>query len=178
MPTVWRLTPSVFARALDGEGASLSGGRWNSPGLPVLYTSSHLSLCVLQVFVNIPSRLRDDLTAFEAVRLSIPDDAGVAEIGIGEFEAMLAAVDPQAACRASGDRWIAAGRALVLAAPSVIVPEELNLMLNPAHPRMSDVAIVSSRRFAFDAPLFAAARSCARTAAIFRKRRKVEPHSQ
>jgi len=30
------------------------------------------------------------------------------------------------------------------------VPEESNLMLNPAHPRMRDVAIVSRRRFRFD----------------------------
>ena len=154
MPTAWRLTPSTFARALDGKGASLAGGRWNSRGVPMLYTSSHLSLCVLEVLVNIPPRMRDDLTIFEAVRLTIPDDAGTTEIGIGEFEAMLTAADPHAACRAAGDRWIAEGRDLVLAAPSVIIPEEQNLMLNPAHPHMRNVAIVSTRRFRFDARLF------------------------
>ncbi len=155
MPTAWRLTPSAFAGALDGEGASLAGGRWNSRGVPMLYTSSHLSLCVLEVLVNIPPRMRDDLTVFEAVRLRIPDDAGTTEIGIGQFEAMLSSSDPQAACRKVGDRWIAEGQNFVLAAPSVIVPEEQNLMLNPAHPRMRDVAIVSTRRFDFDARLFA-----------------------
>jgi RES domain-containing protein len=154
MPTAWRLTPSAFARALDGEGASLAGGRWNSRGVPVLYTSSQLSLCALEVLVNIPARLRDDLAAFEAVRLSIPDDAGTTEIGLREFEAMLAAADPQAACRVAGDDWIAKGRDLVLAAPSVIVPEERNLMLNPAHPRMGEVAIISTRPFRFDARLW------------------------
>jgi RES domain-containing protein len=71
---------------------------------------------------------------------------------------MLAAADPHAACRAAGDRWIAEGQNLVLAAPSVVVPEELNLMVNPAHPRMSEVAIISSHRFHFDARLFAASR--------------------
>jgi RES domain-containing protein len=154
MPITWRLTPSAFARALDGEGASLAGGRWNSRGNPMLYTSSHLSLCVLEVLVNIPPRIRNDLTAFEAVRLTIPDDAKTTEIGIGEFEAMLSAADPRAVCRAAGDRWIAEGRNLVLAAPSVIIPEEQNLMLNPAHPHMRDVAIVSTRRFRFDTRLF------------------------
>jgi hypothetical protein len=38
----------------------------------------------------------------------------------------------------------------MLTAPSVIVPEELNVMLNPLHPRMRDVSIVSMRRFRFD----------------------------
>jgi RES domain-containing protein len=158
MTTAWRLTPSAFARALDGEGASLVGGRWNSQGVPVLYTSLQLSLCVLEVLVNIPARLRDDLADFEAVRLSIPDDAGTKEIGIREFEAMLASADPLGACRVVGDDWIAKGRDLILAVPSVVVPEELNLVLNPVHPRMGEVAIVSSRRFRFDARLFAASR--------------------
>lgn len=158
MATVWRLTPSAFARTLDGEGASLTGGRWNSRGVPMLYTSSHLSLCVLEVFVHLPPALRDNMIAFEAVRLGIPDGAGVTHISAGELETMLARPDPLAACRAAGDAWIAAGRDLVLAAPSVVVPEELNLMLNPAHARMSDVAIVSTRRFRLDARLFAVLR--------------------
>jgi RES domain-containing protein len=158
MTTVWRLTPSAFARALDGEGASLAGGRWNSRGVPVLYTSSQLSLCVLEVLVNIPAHLRDDVRTFEAVRLRIPDDAATTEISTSELEVMLSVADPHAACRAAGDRWIANGQNLVLAAPSVIIPEELNLMLNPAHPRIGDVAIISSRPFHFDARLFAASR--------------------
>lgn len=155
MSTVWRLTPSAFARTLDGEGASLTGGRWNSRGVPMFYTSSYLSLSVLEVFVHLPSTLRDNMVAFEAVRLSIPDDAGTTHISAGELEAMLAAPDPLAACRAAGDGWIATARDLVLAAPSVIVPEELNLMLNPAHPRMRDVRIVSIRPFRFDTRLLA-----------------------
>lgn len=155
MTEVWRLTPSDYAQALDGEGSSIAGGRWNSPGMPLLYTSSHLSLCVLEVLVNIPPPLRDQVAAFAAVRLSVPDDAGITQIGIDEFEAMLAQPDSQAACRAAGDGWIAARRNLILTAPSVVVPEESNFMLNPAHPRMRDVSIVSTRRFRFDARLFA-----------------------
>lgn len=120
----------------------------------MLYTCANLSLSVLEAYVNIPGTLRFNLPDFEAVRLSIPDDAGTTQISIAEFEAMLAAADPHAACRAAGDRWISAGRDLVLAAPSVIIPEELNLMLNPAHPRMREVAIVSTRRFHFDTRLF------------------------
>lgn len=154
MATAWRLTPSAFARALDGEGASLTGGRWNSRGVPMLYTSSHLSLCVLEVFVHLPPALRNSIIAFEAVRLNIPDDTGITHISPGELETMLTRPDPLEACRTAGDAWIAAGRDLILAAPSAVVPEELNLMLNPAHARMSDVTIVSTRRFRFDARLF------------------------
>lgn len=154
MATVWRLTPSTFARTLDGEGASLAGGRWNSPGVSMLYTSSHLSLCVLEVFVHLPPGLRNNAIPFEAVCLSVPDRAGTTQIAVGELETMLARPDSLLACRAAGDAWIATGRDLLLAAPSIIVPEELNLMLNPAHAGMSDVAILSTRPFRFDARLF------------------------
>jgi RES domain-containing protein len=119
----------------------------------MFYTSSHLSLCVLEVFVHLPPVLRLNIPDFEAVRLSIPDDAGTTHVSVEELEMMLAASDPEAACRAAGDGWIERGRELILAAPSIIVPEDLNLMLNPAHPRMRDVAIVSARRFRFDARL-------------------------
>ena len=156
MAAVWRLTPSAFARILDGEGASLTGGRWNSRGVPMLYTSSHLSLCVLEVFVHLPLVLRLNIPDFEAVRLAIPDDAGTTRISAGKLETMLAASDPSAACRAAGDSWIASGRDLVFTAPSVLVPEELDLMLNPAHPRMRDVTIVSTRVFRFDTRMWAA----------------------
>jgi hypothetical protein len=43
----------------------------------------------------------------------------------------------------------------MLQAPSVLVPEEFNFMLNPEHSRMRDVRIVSSRRFHFDPRLAA-----------------------
>jgi RES domain-containing protein len=158
MALVWRLAPRIHARSLNGEGNRISGARWNSPGNGVVYTCANLSLSVLEAYVHLPPALRLNLPDYEAVQLAIPDDGGMTQISIGEFEAMLTAPDPRAACRAAGDRWIAAGRDLVLAAPSIIVPEELNLMLNPAHPRMGDVAIVSSRRFHFDARLFPAAR--------------------
>ena len=41
--------------AFDGEGAKLYGGRWNSKGVAVAYTSDSLSLCSLEIFVHLPS---------------------------------------------------------------------------------------------------------------------------
>jgi hypothetical protein len=39
---------------------------------------------------------------------------------------------------------------LALDVSSVLVPEETNLVLNPLHPRMPDVKILSVRTFRFD----------------------------
>ena len=155
MPIVWRLVPPEFARMLDGEGSRIPGGRWNSPGGRVVYTSSHLSLCVLEVYVHIAPELRDSLPELEAVRISVPDDASRVEISSDRFARLTARVDPLAACRRIGDDWLSRGSHLMLEAPSVLVPEEFNFMLNPEHSRMREVRIVSSRRFRFDPRLAA-----------------------
>ena len=150
MTTVWRLTPPRYAHMLDGEGSRDAGGRWNSPGLRAVYTSSHLSLCVLEVYVNMPPELRVELADFEAICINVPDDAARTEISIGQLAGLLSSPDPLAACRAVGNDWLTHGSDLVLRAPSVLVPEDPNIMLNPAHPRMIEVAIVSTRHFHFD----------------------------
>ena len=150
MAAVWRLTSPSYARLLDGEGSRTVGGRWNSPGLPALYTSSHLSLSVLEVFVHMPAQVRDDLPPLEAVRIAIPDDASSVTISISRFERLMAAVDPLTACRTVGDAWLARGEELLLWAPSVVVPEDMNVIINPTHVEMRRVQIERTRRFHFD----------------------------
>ena len=150
MPLVWRLTPPEFHTELDGEGARLFGGRWNSPGLRALYTSSHLSLSVLETYVSIPLLLRNSLPVYQAVRISIPDTASTVRVSPAQFAELLTTSDHVAASRSVGDDWIARRDSLVLQVPSVLVPEEDNLILNPEHPAAGDVRIVSVRAFHFD----------------------------
>src|SRR3954462_13745148 len=142
MPIVWRLARSEFAEELDGEGARLFGGRWNSRGQRALYTSSHLSLSVLEAYVNIPPELRDDLPELRAVQVSVPDDAGINHVSRQQVDELLARPNALVACRDIGDRWVERNVELVLDVPSVLVPEETNLVLNPLHPRMPDVKIL------------------------------------
>jgi RES domain-containing protein len=150
MPVVWRLVRPEFAKELDGEGARLFGGRWNSRGRNALYTSSHLSLSVLEVYVHIPSELRDVLPTLQAVQISVPDSADVTRISQNDLRKLIGQDDPLAACRAKGDHWLEGGASLVFEVPSILVPEETNIILNPVHPRMPEVEIIASRAFRFD----------------------------
>ena len=150
MPLVWRLSRPEFYAELDGEGARLFGGRWNSPGLRALYTSSHLSLSVLETYVNIPQAVRDDLPIFQAVMISIPDDASTIRVSSLRLAELLTMDDPVAASRSVGDDWIARRDSLVLQVPSVLVPEEDNFIVNPEHPGSRDVRVVNARPFHFD----------------------------
>ena len=150
MPLVWRLARSEFANELDGEGSRLFGARWTSRGRNAVYAASHLSLAVLEVYVNIPQEVRDDLPILRAVRIFVPDDASATQVSQEQLAGFMAEPDPMAASRRMGDGWLDQGDTLVLEVPSVLVPEETNLVLNPAHPRMREVEIVSARPFRFD----------------------------
>lgn len=155
MPLAWRLARPEFAEHLDGEGSRIEGGRWNPIGMPALYTSEHLSLSVLETYVHLPPQMRDVLPVLTAVQISVPDSAGSMRVMPERLSELLASENPLAASQAIGRAWISRGHDLVLQVPSILVPEESNLVLNPLHPHIADVRIVSSRAFRFDPRLAA-----------------------
>lgn len=139
MALAWRLADHRFAEDLEGSGNRLVGARWNSPGRGVVYCSENLSLCVLENLVHLSPAMRDRLPQRVAVRVEYPDDTETTEVDA-----------VPANHRAFGDRWLDEGRTLVLRAPSIVVPQEMNLMFNPAHPMMSRCRIIKMFPFAFD----------------------------
>ena len=138
---VYRLCKAVYS-ALDGEGARLWGGRWNSAGRPMVYAAASPSLAVLEVLVHLdlPAELLpDDL---RLLTVDIPDDVAKRALEPSPKE--------DDACRAAGDAFLDVGDALALLVTSVIVPQERNVLLNVRHPDMSRVTISHSEPFQFD----------------------------
>lgn len=146
---VWRITRRAH-QALDGEGARLNGGRWNTEGTAVVYTSGSLSLAALEYLVHVdPLIAPADLIAME---IDIPEDVG---LGAMAEPARFPPGDwrdhPAPEWQAElGDLWIADDTFLWLAVPSAIVPEEHNILLNPRHRAMPRVRVRSTRPFTFD----------------------------
>jgi len=146
----WRLAREPY-QELDGEGARLHGGRWNSVGIPVIYASATLSLAVLELLVHVdPEDLPRDLVALrlEVVGGSLPE-----RVHPGELPDDWAEVPGHPACRTRGDAWAAEGTSLLLRVPSAIVPEEENILVNPRHPEARKLRVASTRPFRFDARL-------------------------
>ena len=141
MIQAWRVGRAAHAD-LSGEGARRHGGRWNSPGLPMVYTAEHPALAVLEVRVHLdlpPELLPDD---YVLMRVDLPDEPPE------EVAAMPS--DP----RSVGDDWLRSGRTAVLRVPSAIVPTATNLLLNPRHPRAAEARVPLTRPFQFDARLW------------------------
>jgi len=138
----WRICRAPFAD-LSGEGARLYGGRWNQPGLPVVYLAETAALAVLEVRVHLD--LSPDL---------LPDDYVLSCVALDGL-AVERIDDLPSDTAAYGTDWLRSVRTPVLSVPSLIVPESRNLLLNPAHPQASGARITGSRAFSFDRRLWA-----------------------
>lgn len=151
--TAWRIatdTPSYEADDLTGAGAKATGGRWNSPGLPVVYTSRTRALACLETVVHLGAGGLP-LNRY-LVRLDIPD-AVWADAREETPASLPVGWDAEPAGRASiafGSAWIRSGSSALLIVPSVIVPEELNVLINPRHPDSAQISAAKVRRWLYD----------------------------
>jgi RES domain-containing protein len=147
MPEAWRIAKEKHAAAaFSGEGAAKTGGRWNSRGVPVVYTSSTKSLAALEslVHLNPPVRFK-----YVAMRVKF-DDALVEIVPPKSLPPNWRAEPPTSSSKQIGDAWVLAGRSAMLALPSVIVSGEPNYLLNPAHPDFERITISKPERITFD----------------------------
>jgi len=135
-------------RALDGEGARLWGGRWNSPGLPVVYASTSLALAALEYLVHVS--VEDVPADLVALTIELPDETETETVTVAGLPPGWEQTPEPQACKDVGDAWLRAGRTLALRVPAAPVPEEENVLLDPRHPDAQSVRIVAERPFFFD----------------------------
>jgi RES domain-containing protein len=147
----YRICRKQFA-ALDGEGARINGGRWNSPGVAVVYLATSISLAILEALVHADQAdLPSDLVVLS---VNVPDDIAVTTPKLRGLPSNWNTLIEPPECKAVGDAWIRAGKRALLRLPSAIVAEENIMLLNPAHPDARRVKTLSSRAFVFDARLW------------------------
>lgn len=151
---LYRLASRRHARKLDGAGNRDAGARWNSGrGRGVVYASLNVSTCILEMLVHFGPTLRTRLPeSFVLAEIKAPDDARVETIRLSDIprNASRIGADGRTWFQQTGDAWLDRGEALVLVAPSLVSPRDWNAMLNPLHPRMKDVKIISVEPFRFD----------------------------
>lgn len=147
---LFRITRSEYQNDLSGMGAYYYGGRWNSPRNAMLYTCSRRSLAMLEVLVHWqkPTPPPD----YVVVVLYVPDSMKYTQgVEVGANWQM----EPQWT-RETGDKWISEKRSLLLQVPSVVVKNESNYLINPAHPDAEEVKVIDIEPFQFDSRLFRA----------------------
>lgn len=140
---LWRLINPRHAPGLDGEGARRIGGRWNSPGRPIVYTSDAPALAALELFVNLEpgQRTLSGLPPLTLVGIEVDDSL------ISHPSDLPGAFADQ---QRWGDEWLSQAASLAAAVPSAVIRWEVNVLLNPRHPDMGKVRVVSTDPFNLD----------------------------
>src|SRR5579863_2956900 len=148
MVTAWRIVKRKHARsAFSGEGARLYGGRWNQPGVSLVYAAESQSLAALEIVVHLDSpELLEKYIMFE-----VGIDASlITRIDLRQLPRNWRAAPPPLKVQKIGDVWAAARTSAVLQVPSATLPAEYNFLLNPAHPDFSKLRVGKPSPFLFD----------------------------
>ena len=151
MPQAWRILKERRAStAFTGEGAAKTGGRWNSRGISVVYTSSTKSLAILESLVHL-----NPPVTFRYVAFPLRFDESLVEVfSVTSLPADWRTEPPPPSTKALGDDWVKSARSAILALPSVITGET-NYLLSPAHPDFGKIRIGKPEPFVFDPRLLA-----------------------
>lgn len=152
---VWRIAveaPTYAANDLSGMGAKITGGRWNSAGLPVLYCASSIALATLETVHT----LRSGGLPFNRylVRIDIPDTTWLARQALDPPPGGWDTIPAGMTARVAGDAWLASLTSALLLVPSVIVPEEWNVLVNPHHGEAAGVHATTLKRWHYDPRFF------------------------
>jgi len=145
---VYRICKDRYAKSLDGEGAFRNGGRWNSKGTRVLYTSGSIALATLEVLVHtdgVPIK-----KGMSIIKLSFPTDSICENIELPKGWNHKPA---KQATKEIGDAHMKSKKWLAIKVPSIVIEEEFNYLLNPLHERFNEVKIISIKPFNFDSRL-------------------------
>lgn len=144
--TLYRLTNGAYINDLSGTGAKLYGGRWNSMGLPALYTTDHISLAVLEILVHVKS-YRQPLD-YHLITIDIPDTVSMVSIDYKKLKKNWK--DEPEYLQLMGDDFLKMNQSLVLKVPSAIVETESNFIMNPVHRDAGKITIHATKQFIFD----------------------------
>lgn len=144
---IYRISSEEYKDDISGRGAAIHGSRWNSAGVPMLYTSQFISLTILESLVHLKQNYIPGSQYLLQIEITEEADS-VQEISIKKVKQ-----DWQAEIEYTqwmGDQFIKNNELLILKVPSAIVPQENNFLINPLHKDFKKVRIISTELLNLD----------------------------
>jgi RES domain-containing protein len=118
----------------------LYANRWNLAGTPTLYASSSLALACLEILVHLKPDQVPAGYVYSMAKLDVrPSPASFR----GD-------VEDEDSTRLFGQWWSNQRQDVAILVPSVVIPQERNVLLNPTHSGFGDIVWETSRPFGFD----------------------------
>lgn len=148
---VYRLCRGKYKSDISGKGAEIAGGRWNSKGKRIVYTSESRALCTAEIAVHMPLGITPKDYFVQSIKLP--------RCKIDEVQESMLPKDwrnfpHEITTKSIGDRFINDNKFLVLRVPSAVIQDEYNYLINPYHKLFSKVEICKVDPFRFDQRLF------------------------
>jgi RES domain-containing protein len=151
---LWRIateTRTYKADDISGAGAAISPGRWNAENESIVYCAQSIALAVLETAAHVDS-FGLPLNRF-LVEILVPDEVWAQReemLDVGKIAPAWAAIPAGKASVEIGSQWLTSLRTPLLLVPSVIVPEESVVLINPKHPGSGKVSAKVVRQFEYN----------------------------
>lgn len=138
MATWFRVCPNGDSSiAFSGEGGIYVSGRWNHMGRKAIYCSQSIALCTLEWL----SHNGLSISGFKYYKYSIevPKNLTIKfnHSDLPKDWNLTPATDET---RHFAEKYLFSDKILSIAVPSVIIPEEYNLVINPLHKKFQRIA--------------------------------------
>ena len=149
---LFRLSKTKYADDLSGKGAEISGGRWNSKGIPMIYTAESRALCIAELAMHLP--LGTVPKDFSFISFTLPDNIPVFNLPKDQLPSNWNEYPHPNETQEIGDSFIKENKCLLMKVPSVVVYEEYNYLINPRHILIQKVQVSDLASFKFNDRLF------------------------
>ena len=139
MIRLYRISRNKYKDDLSGEGARLYGGRWNKPGVAALYTSEARSLALLELIVhfNSAAALKMD---YVFITLGIEEEH-IYNVELKDLPKDILSFNNTKLWDITDDLFYKKD-IFAMRVPSVLVPQEFNVILNPNHKLVDIMKVV------------------------------------
>lgn len=144
-------TPDYRAADISGGGAAEYGGRWNAKGAFMVYSAESIALAYLETLTTLvrgaPPRNR------YLIEIDIPADVWKRRRDAENDRTLPPGWDARPPGPASieyGTAWLTSKVSAVLVVPSVVVPQERNILINPRHPAATRITAMNRGQALYD----------------------------
>jgi RES domain-containing protein len=145
---LYRIATTRNIRDLRGGGARIYGGRWNHKGTGIIYTSESRALATVEYLVHVPLSLIPANISIATIH--IPDRVKPKSISVRKLPRNWRRYPSPSKLADIGSEWVRSNESLLLRIPSAVVDGEFNILINPQHPDMKDIAISRIEKYKFD----------------------------
>lgn len=142
--SVYRISKTDYISDKKGTGSFKYGGRWNTKGYRVIYSSESQSLAFCEILSNLNTSIFPP--HLSVIEIEIPARISIKPVSLNMLPENWR--NPGAIeCRNIGKEWLQDQKYCVLKVPSAVITGEFNYILNISHPEFKKLKFNKAKKF-------------------------------